>query len=142
VVRYQLEGKELAGQVVLIGHDLVGGYLLGAAPELLERMDFSTYVVRADIERALRNGCSTYSLLRGQESYKERWQSTPAVSSRLVLTRPSRPMGLAYTAAVRLRARLVVVAKEHAPWLRELRRRYRSTRAGLRAVTPRSRPQG
>ena len=125
VVRYRLEGRELAGQVVLIGHDLIGGYLLGVSPELYERMDFSTYVVRADVERALSNGCSTYNMLRGTESYKERWQSIPAANSRLLLTRPSSPAGRAYTSAVLLRARLVAGAKEHAPWLRDLRRRYR-----------------
>ncbi|SDS16467.1 Acetyltransferase involved in cellulose biosynthesis, CelD/BcsL family [Friedmanniella luteola] len=125
VVRYQLDGQELAGQVVLVGHDLIGGYLLGVAPELYRRMDFSTYVVRADLERARGRGCSTYSMLRGRESYKERWHAVAAVNSRLLLVRPSAPRGLAYALGVRSRARLVVAAGEHAPWLVEARQRYR-----------------
>lgn len=128
VVRYRLEERELAGQIVLIGHDLVGGYLLGVSPELYERMDFSTYVVRADLERAQSNGCSTYNMLRGTESYKERWQSVPAVNSRLLFMRPFSPAGTVYTSAVLLRARLVAEAKERAPWLRDLHRRYRQLR--------------
>jgi CelD/BcsL family acetyltransferase involved in cellulose biosynthesis len=124
VVRYQLEGKELAGQVVLIGHDFVGGYMLGVAPEVYDRMDFSTYVVRADMERAIRHQCSTYNMLRGQESYKERWLAAPARNSRLLLSRPGSPIGPAFALAVRALTRGKAVAKEKAPWLREVKKRY------------------
>ena len=129
VVRYRLEGDELAGQVVLIGHDLVGGYLLGVAPKLYSRMDFSTYVVRADIERALTNGCSSYSMLRGKESYKERWQAAPAINSRLLLTRPASLLGPSFARAARLRARVVPLVKENAPWLQQVKGKFRQHRS-------------
>lgn len=132
VVRYELEGEVLAGQIVLLGHDLIGGYLLGVAPELYARMDFSTYVVRADIERALSINCSTYNMLRGQESYKERWQAAPAVNNRLLLTRPFSPFGPVFTLAVRARARGLMIAKEKAPWLRQVKDSYLQVKANRR----------
>jgi CelD/BcsL family acetyltransferase involved in cellulose biosynthesis len=132
VVRYELEGEELAGQVVLIGHDFLGGYMLGVAPELYDRMDFSTYVVRADMERATRHRCSVYNMLRGQESYKERWQAAPVMNSRLLFPRPSAPIAPAFILAVRAMIRARAVAKEKAPWLREVKKKYVQVTDGRR----------
>ncbi|WP_199515500.1 GNAT family N-acetyltransferase [Nucisporomicrobium flavum] len=122
---YRLDGRLMCSSLLLIGRDLVGGYLYGADPELRDRVDVSTMLMNDTLPLAHRLGRPTMSMLRGDEPYKLRWQPRPACNERMVLGRPRSVRAMAYGLRVRSVRAVVQAAKEHAPWLRTVRDRLR-----------------
>jgi CelD/BcsL family acetyltransferase involved in cellulose biosynthesis len=128
LLEYRIADALMASSLVLVGRDLVGGYLYGADPALRERVDITTLLLADTLPLACRNGCSTMSMLRGAEEHKKRWQPRESHNARIVLTRPGSVRGTAYAAGVRALRTAVRVGKDRAPWLRTVRDRLRGSR--------------
>jgi CelD/BcsL family acetyltransferase involved in cellulose biosynthesis len=128
LLEYRIGGDLMASSLVLIGRDLVGGYLYGADPALRERVDVTTMLLADTLPLACRSGCSTMSMLRGAEEHKRRWRPDESYNRRIVLARPGSIRGPVYAAGVRAFRAAVSVAKERAPWLRTVRDRIRRPR--------------
>lgn len=123
LVEYRLDGEVMVSQILLVGHDVLAYWLAGISPRLRTMVDVAAVLTRHDVELAAASGASRYSMLRGMEEYKTHWRPDAVQQHRLVLARPG-PLGdRGYGAAVRGRARAVVLAKERAPGLRAVRDR-------------------
>jgi CelD/BcsL family acetyltransferase involved in cellulose biosynthesis len=117
-------GEELvASSLMLIGRDVLGGYLYGVDPALRERVDVTTMMLADALPTAAAHGCSTMSMLRGDESHKAKCSPRRLQNRRVLLVRPGSARGLAYANGVRLARRAVLSAKRHAPWLLQARER-------------------
>jgi hypothetical protein len=125
LLEYRLGGDLVASSLVLIGRDLVGGYLYGAEPHLRDRVDVTTMLLADTLPMAHRRGCSVMSMLRGAEEHKMRWRPAESQNRRILLVRPGSARGLAYANGVLAFRGAVRVAKVRAPWLREVRDRLR-----------------
>jgi CelD/BcsL family acetyltransferase involved in cellulose biosynthesis len=125
LLEYRIDGRLMCSSLMLIGRDMVGGYLYGADPELRERLDVSTMLMNDTLPLAHRLGLPTMSMLRGDEPYKLRWQPRQARNERIVLGRPGSLRAIAYGSRVQTWRAAVHAAKEHAPWLRTVRDRAR-----------------
>ena len=128
LLEYRLDGRLMASSLVLIGRDLVGGYLYGADPALRERVDVTTMLLADTLPMAARHGRATMSMLRGAEEHKLRWRPRESQNQRILLARPGTVRGSAYAKAVLIFRSAVTVAKQRAPWLRTVRDRVRGTR--------------
>jgi CelD/BcsL family acetyltransferase involved in cellulose biosynthesis len=128
LLEYRIGADLMASSLVLIGRDLVGGYLYGADPALRERVDVTTMLLADTLPLACRSGCSTMSMLRGAEEHKRRWRPEESYNRRIVLARPGSIRGTVYAAGVRAFRAAVGVAKQRAPWLRTVRDRIRGPR--------------
>jgi CelD/BcsL family acetyltransferase involved in cellulose biosynthesis len=127
ILEYRFAGELNASSLVLIGRDLVGGYLYGANPALRDQVDVTTMLLADTVPMADRLGCSTMSMLRGAEEHKMRWQPRESQNQRILLARPAGVRGPMYAARVRAARAVVRVAKKKAPWLRTVRDRIRRT---------------
>jgi CelD/BcsL family acetyltransferase involved in cellulose biosynthesis len=127
LLEYHREGALVASSLVLISPELVGGYLYGADPALREHLDVTTLLLADTLPLAHRRGCTTMSMLRGDEPHKRVWQPAESLNQRIVLTRPNSVRGTAYAAGIRSYRRAVLAAKERAPWLRAVRDRLRAS---------------
>lgn len=116
---YHLDGETVATNLNVVGGDVVGGYLYGARPDLFGRVNVTAMLMRTALADAAAHTASTFSMLRGRETYKTTWQAREAPNRRLLLGRPGRHEVAAYAAAVRARAGLADVAREKAPAVRE-----------------------
>jgi CelD/BcsL family acetyltransferase involved in cellulose biosynthesis len=121
LLEYRFDGRLCASSLVLIGRDLVGGYLYGAEPDLRDRVDITTMLLADTLPMAHRLGRSTMSMLRGAEEHKHRWRPLEVQNRRLVLVRPGSVRGAAYASAVLAYRWAVETAKRRAPWLRTVR---------------------
>jgi len=128
LLEYRLDGQLVASSLVLIGRDLVGGYLYGADPALRERVDVTTMLLADTLPMAERRGRATMSMLRGAEEHKLRWRPRESQNQRILLARPGTARGTAYAKAVLILRGAVAVAKQRAPWLRTVRDRLRGRR--------------
>jgi CelD/BcsL family acetyltransferase involved in cellulose biosynthesis len=115
---YRLDGEVVASDLTLVGHDVVGGYLYGARPELFGRFNVTAMLMRTALTTATAAGAGTFSMLRGRETYKSTWQAVEAPNARVLLGRPGRPVLAAYASAVRARSALAAAARERAPAVR------------------------
>ncbi len=120
LVEYRLDGEVVMCDVNVVGPTMVGAYLGGAAPELREVMDVAVSTMRHDLDFTSGRGIPVFSMLRGGEPYKDRFDPTAVRNSRLLLRHPHRPAGVLYAGLVRGRASAVRLAKQHAPWLRSV----------------------
>jgi CelD/BcsL family acetyltransferase involved in cellulose biosynthesis len=118
VLEYRIGGHLVASNLVVIGPDLAGGYLYGAEPSLRDRIDLATLLVTSTIDLAHERGCATMSMLRGAESYKQRWRPREAANQRILLARGGSLRARAYVAGVLARRRAVRTVKARLPWLR------------------------
>jgi GNAT acetyltransferase-like protein len=125
LLEYRLNHRLMASSLVLIGRDLVGGYLYGADPALRERVDVTTMLLADTLPLAHRRGCPTMSMLRGAEEHKLRWRPRESQNQRILLARPGAVRGIAYAKAVLAARGAIEVAKQRAPWLRAVRDRLR-----------------
>ncbi|MFI7598066.1 GNAT family N-acetyltransferase [Actinoplanes sp. NPDC049681] len=132
LLEYRIDGRLMASSLMLIGRDVVGGYLYGADPALRERVDVSTMLLADTLPLAHRLGLPTMSMLRGAEHYKARWQPREALNQRIILGRPGSVRAAVYASRVRTARAAVLAAKEHAPWLRDVRDRARRLVGGAR----------
>ncbi|HEV7962588.1 MAG TPA: GNAT family N-acetyltransferase [Actinoplanes sp.] len=128
LLEYRFAGRLMASSLVLIGRDLVGGYLYGADPALRERVDVTTMLLADALPMAYRLGRPTMSMLRGAEEHKLRWRPRESQNRRILLARPGSARGTAYAIGVRALRGAVLTAKEKAPWLRTVRDRVRRSR--------------
>jgi CelD/BcsL family acetyltransferase involved in cellulose biosynthesis len=128
LLEYRHQDRLVASSLVLISGELVGGYLYGADPALREHVDVTTMLLADTLPLAHRRGCSVMSMLRGAEEHKMRWRPQESQNRRSLLARPGSVRGAAYLRAVVAFRAAVEVAKEKAPWLREVRDRVRRPR--------------
>ena len=128
LLEYRFDGELLASSLVLIGRDLVGGYLYGADPALRERVDVTTMLLADTLPLADRRGRATMSMLRGGEEHKRRWRPRESRNVRVVLARPGSARGLVYAKGVLVFRAAVALARRRAPWLRTVRDRVRGRR--------------
>lgn len=129
--RIRLGGELMAVNLVLLGHDMAGGYLLGVRPGLYKKLDFFPYLLRQDLTTATEAGLSVLSMLRGRESHKNRWNPVVRVSRRLILARAGMLLAYPYAGTVLTRARAVDLARRWAPWLRQAQQRVAILRDGV-----------
>lgn len=101
---YRRDGRLLASDMVLIGRDMVGAYLYGAASDLRDMVDVTLLLLRQDLGVAACAGVPTLSMLRGDEPYKRKWRPDPVGNERLILGRT--PAAIPYAATARCRAAL------------------------------------
>lgn len=85
VVRYLVDGKLVACDLMLRGSDAVGGYLYGVAADLRREVDVNTMMVGGAIGIAQERGVRRLSMLRGTEPAKLRWQPSIDENTRIVL---------------------------------------------------------
>jgi CelD/BcsL family acetyltransferase involved in cellulose biosynthesis len=109
---YRLAGETLAGQVHLVGHQTLFGYILGASPQLRKLIYVAALLVPHGVELARERGLPHYSLLRGLEEYKRRWHPETVVQERVLLHRPGLMGGCGYPLMVEARARLAVLVRK------------------------------
>jgi CelD/BcsL family acetyltransferase involved in cellulose biosynthesis len=121
LLEYRFDGELMASSLVLVGPDLVGGYLYGAEPGLRERVDVTTMLLADTVPMAHRLGVSTMSMLRGAEEHKLRWRPRESQNRRILLVRPGSVRGSAYAKGVLAYRGAVRLAKQRAPWLRTVR---------------------
>jgi len=127
LLEYRIGGTLMASSLVLIGRDLVGGYLYGADPALREHVDVTTMLLADTLPMAHRLGRSTMSMLRGAEEHKMRWRPAASQNQRILLARPGSVRGAAFARGVlAVRAGIRVAARQ--PWLRQVRDRIRRSR--------------
>ncbi|MFG1603995.1 GNAT family N-acetyltransferase [Actinoplanes sp. NPDC049265] len=139
LIEYRFAGRLQASSLLLIGNDLVGGYLFGVDPALRGRIDVTTMLLADALGLADRLDRPTMSMLRGDEAHKSTWRPSEVRNRRLLLVRPGSAGGTAYARGVLARRRLIASLKTHAPWIRQLRNRLRTE--GLAAtLTPRRTP--
>lgn len=112
LTRIQLDGREVAVTVDLVGHSMVCGYLMGVAPELYRKTDVTAYVLREAMQRTSAAGLSTFSMLRGRESYKQRWRPVVADNRRLLMGRPGSLLSRPFAWAVLVRTRAADVVRD------------------------------
>ncbi|WP_448625835.1 GNAT family N-acetyltransferase [Geodermatophilus sp. URMC 64] len=123
VVVYSLGGEVLGCQLDVLSHDLLGYYLAGISPRLKGLIDVASLQVSHDLELARAAGLPRYSMLRGTEDYKLRWRPETVPNERLLLSRPGSPGAWPYLHAVDGRAAALRIARQRAPWLRQVRDR-------------------
>jgi Acetyltransferase (GNAT) domain len=123
VLEYRLDGQLLIGSLHLLGHEFVGGYLDGVAPEARSLLDISAVTLREELRLALDSGRPIYSLLRGEEAYKYQLNPRLVRNERLMLVRPGSGRGDLLARAAGRRAATVRLAKRRAPWLKDVRDR-------------------
>jgi CelD/BcsL family acetyltransferase involved in cellulose biosynthesis len=123
LLEYHRDGTLVASSLVLIGSDLVGGYLYGADPALREHVDVTTMLLADTLPMAHRLGRPTMSMLRGAEEHKMRWRPVESQNRRILLARPGSLRGTSYAASVLAYRGAVRLAKRRAPWLRTVRDR-------------------
>jgi hypothetical protein len=128
LLEYRFAGRLMASSLMLIGRDLVGGYLYGADPALRERVDVTTMLLADALPMAYRLGRPTMSMLRGAEEHKLRWRPRESQNRRILLARPGSALGTGYAIGVLAVRDAVRTAKERAPWLRTVRERVRRSR--------------
>lgn len=116
---YGFDGEVAGVNLMLVGPDVVGGYLYGARPDLFGRFNVTAMLMRTALDTSAACGAATFSMLRGRETYKSTWQATEAPNQRIVLGRPARPAAAAYATALRARSILATAARERAPAVRE-----------------------
>lgn len=115
---YTLDGDVVAANLMVVGADVVGGYLYGARPDLFGRFNVTAMLMRTALNTATARGVGTFSMLRGRETYKSTWQAVEATNQRVLLGRPGRPAVAAYSAALRARSSLAAAARTRAPAVR------------------------
>lgn len=139
LLEYRFDGDLLASSLLLIGNDLVGGYLFGVDPALRGRVDVTTMLLADALPLAHRLGLPTMSMLRGDEAHKSTWRPASVRNRRVLLVRPGSVRGAAYARGVLLLRRLAAEAKTRTPWVKSVRDRlrWRGPGAALTALLPR-----
>ncbi len=128
LLQYSQDGKVVACDLLLVGHDFVGGYLYGVNPELTRAVHVNAMFVRDALAVKQERGIATFSLLRGVEDHKMHWRPELVRNDRLVLGRPASLTATAHATLVRNgRATAAAVKKRvperFQPWLRAAVRR-------------------
>jgi CelD/BcsL family acetyltransferase involved in cellulose biosynthesis len=135
LLEYRIAGRLMASSLVLVGPDLVGGYLYGADPALREQVDVSTLLLADTLPMAYRLGRPTMSMLRGAEQHKMRWRPRESQNRQILLARPGSVRGTVYVTGMRAVRTARRTAKERAPWLRTVRDRVRRSLAAARPAS-------
>lgn len=128
LLEYRLDGDVVAVHLVLDGHNLLGAYLYGLQPDLRRRIDVAQLLLGTNLDLAQRLGRPTLSLLRGDEPYKRRWRPEEKRNRRILLAAKAGYPAAAYAATLRVRQRLIELAKSRVPALSGIRRRLRRYR--------------
>lgn len=130
----QLHGGEVvASDLLLLGGDLVGGYLYGYRPRLRTGVPIQLLMLRAGLAVAAARAVPTFNMLRGTEEAKQRWHPRQIPNQRLLLY--SGAGAAPYGWAVRTRAAAIAAARARVPWLaRRARTAVRVLRGGRRAL--------
>ncbi|HEY6741741.1 MAG TPA: GNAT family N-acetyltransferase [Lapillicoccus sp.] len=128
LLEYRLDGDVVGVDLLLDGHDLLGAYLYGLQPDLRRRIDVAQLFIGTNLDLAQRLGRPTLSLLRGDEPYKRRWRPEEKRNRRVLLAAKAGHPAAAYVATLRVRQRLIELAKSRVPVLSGIRRRLRTYR--------------
>ncbi|MET9604464.1 GNAT family N-acetyltransferase [Streptomyces sp. NPDC006512] len=130
LTEFRLDGKVVAANVTLLSAGLSGGYLYGADPDLRERkVDVATLLLRYETGRALAEGRSVVSFLRGSEPYKNHWRPDTVVNQRLLMaTAALAPLLRLHESQVTGRERAVDALREALPAARDWRARINELR--------------
>ncbi|GAA3220926.1 GNAT family N-acetyltransferase [Actinocorallia longicatena] len=84
---YRLDGRVVAADLVIIGNDMIGGYLYGAVPDLRDRIEVSLLLLRQNLHLGQALKKPRFSMLRGGEAYKEKWLPEAVCNERIILGR-------------------------------------------------------
>jgi CelD/BcsL family acetyltransferase involved in cellulose biosynthesis len=128
LLEYLLDGAVVAVHLVLDGHNLLGAYLYGLQPDLRRRIDVAQLLLGTNLDLAQRLGRPTLSLLRGDEPYKRRWRPGEKRNHRVLLATEGGLVAEVYATTVRVRGRVMEIAKSRLPALSGIRRRLRTCR--------------
>jgi len=126
VTRYAWEGRVVCCDILLLGHEFAGDYLYGIHPDLREKLDAYTMVLRDSLAHTHERGLPTLSQLRGTEPHKQRLRPRHVASSRILLAPRRGVRAVCYATAVRFRERARDLVRERLPllrtWLTRVRR--------------------
>ena len=126
VRQYRLDGRLVAGDLLLQGPDLAAIYFYGVHPDIREQVDIAGMLFRESLAHAADTGRSELSLLRGDEPYKQRWRPDQSRNQRLLLG--GGPAVAVCAGSVRLRRATLDALRAKAPWLVAVRSRLRALR--------------
>jgi CelD/BcsL family acetyltransferase involved in cellulose biosynthesis len=101
---YTLDGRVQAADLLLVDRSSVGAYLVGVDPQLRDRVDVATLLVRHNLAITAALGRQRLDLMRGEEDYKARWRPARVEQERVLLARSSGPAAAAYVSLIRGRA--------------------------------------
>jgi CelD/BcsL family acetyltransferase involved in cellulose biosynthesis len=130
ISEFRRDGEVAVSHFMVFGRDFLGGYILGADQEALQRYQVSSLCIWDALNVARDRGLPYMSHLRGEEPYKLRWSSRVVPNHRLILGR--NPIVLAaYIGYHLLRSKTEAYASsENAPrWVAEIVIRYRDLRS-------------
>jgi CelD/BcsL family acetyltransferase involved in cellulose biosynthesis len=99
VAEYRLDGRLMASDIHLVGHQQLSYYLPGIDPELRQHIDTSALLLSRGLELARRLELADYSFLRGDEDYKLHWRPDHVTAERILLARPGLLGSVGYFAA-------------------------------------------
>lgn len=125
LVEWRLDGRILAVELLIVGHQFVGGYLYGAHPDL-RFVDVTSLLMRGRLALTHRLGRPVYSMLRGAESHKMHFSPRAVPNDRLLLGGTGRWPARAYAAGVVGRQRAVRMLRERYPSVGDALRRARA----------------
>jgi CelD/BcsL family acetyltransferase involved in cellulose biosynthesis len=126
LTEYRQRDQLVVCDLALVGGDFLGGYFCAIHPDIRRQINVATLLLRQNLARTAALGLATFSLLRGEEPYKNRWRPVAVPNQRLLLAKPARPLAASYLAAVQTHSRAIDIAKQRLPELREARRRLRT----------------
>ena len=131
------QGEEaIISHLILFGRGFCGTYLHGASQSAIQRYQWSSLCIWDAVEIACSKGLSCLDLLRGDEPYKLRWNSSVIRTHRLIMGQ-RRATWMPYAAyhALRSRAKRYTRSDAAPKWLKTTTIRYRVLRnAGRRWV--------
>ena len=87
VFEFWQDGKVIASDFLLFGHDYIGGYMLGASQKAFQRYQVSSLSLWNSVNTARSRNSSQVNMLRGEEPYKLRWNPRIVSNYRMILGR-------------------------------------------------------
>jgi CelD/BcsL family acetyltransferase involved in cellulose biosynthesis len=124
------DGKVIASDFLLFGHDFVGGYMTGANHKALQRYQLSSLNIWDAVNIARSRNSAFVNLLRGEELHKLRWNPRVVPNHRAILGRSLVFWGpYAGHHALRSEIRCALAHRESLPrWVKVLAGGYRTLR--------------
>jgi CelD/BcsL family acetyltransferase involved in cellulose biosynthesis len=127
------DGEVVASHFLILGQNSVGHYLSGATNEALQRYQMSSLYICDGVTVARDRQSAYFDLLRGEESYKLRWNPRIVLNHRAVMGRDTVLWGLyAGYHHLRSRARRYEKAERTPQWIKEAAETARSLRSKAR----------
>lgn len=87
IVEFCMGSEVVASHFLMFGRDFVGGYLFGAKEEALSRYQMSAIYIENIMSMAIERNSNSVKFLRGEEPYKQQWNTKVVSNYRIILGR-------------------------------------------------------